>query len=182
MKASMCCLREAHCMLFMMIWYLPWMICTLNVIPEILHVFRFLYASYSKFSSVKCIDNRNYQCSTRNSKVLYMLHWVFGNPENLDGFPFQLEELRPVEIESLITSMFHWGPDCRTSDSRYIWHEWWGPTIFYANMVWLFDYVYNIIQLVTCDTLNNVHTTSVYSYDCVSTHSCDSKLLSSHLI
>ena len=57
---------------------------------------------YSTFSSVKCIDNRNYQCSTRTSKVLYMVHWVFGNPENSDGFPFQFEELRPVEIESLI--------------------------------------------------------------------------------
>ena len=31
---------------------------------------------YSKFSSVKCIDNRNYQCSTRNSKVLYMVLYI----------------------------------------------------------------------------------------------------------
>ena len=42
-------------------------------------------------------------------------------------------------------------------------------------MVWLFDYVYNIIH--TAGHMWLSHTTSLYSYDCVSTHSCDSELL-----
>ena len=41
---------------------------------------------YLRYNSVRCIDRRNYQCSVRNNKVLYMARWVFGSPENSDGF------------------------------------------------------------------------------------------------